>query len=540
VEGPSEGFLNSCHSFRFVVPNQTSQIKLIFQNVSVNYLVTGTELLIGLFMLPFNVAHLGQSAYGLWVLVASITVYFSMFDMGYGVAQVRFAAKYRAQGDVNALNEIASTMFCLFSGVGVLTFLVAVVLALNLQNFFQLTPAQVRTGQIVLLFISAYVALGFPFSVFGGIVNGFQRQYLNGAVAFVTAIVVALVNVAVLLAGYGLPELVAATTGVRIISYLAYALNAYRVFPALRIRPRFFNRDRLREVTGFSVFILIIDLANKLNYSTDTIVIGAFMGTAAVAVWAVAQRLIEIVQRITDQLNAVLFPVVVDTSTVERVDKLQKILIQGTRLSLAMVVPLATVLGLTARPLVMLWVGRDFEGSVNVIYILSIVVALRVGNATSTVILKGSGLHKTLAMSNLGMAISNLVLSVLLVRWYGLIGVAIGTLIPMVVFSMFVVFPAACRRVELPRLKVLRQSVWPAAWPALVMAAFILLARRYSDGSWSWMVVQAALAAGIYAGLFLRFAISREERDWYFNKLKEVFRRRSVAGSSAKELSQPS
>src|SRR5688500_8170330 len=313
-------------------------------------------------MLPFNVAHLGQAAYGLWVLVASITVYFSMFDLGYGVAQVRFAAKYRAQGDVKALNEITSTMFCVFSGIGLLTFLVAGVIALNLDSFFELTPAQVRTGQIVLLFISAYVALGFPVSVFGGIVNGFQRQYMNGAVAFVTAIVVALVNVAVLLAGYGLPELVAATTGVRILSYLAYALNAYRVFPPLRIRPWLFKRERLREVTGFSVFILIIDLANKLNYSTDTIVIGAFMGTAAVAVWAVAQRLIEIVQRITDQLNAVLFPVVVDSSTVERVDKLQKILIQGTRLSLAMVVPLATVLGLTARPLVLL---RSEEGRVG-------------------------------------------------------------------------------------------------------------------------------------------------------------------------------
>src|SRR5687767_13263812 len=85
-------------------------------------------------MLPFNVAHLGQSAYGLWVLIASITVYFSMFDLGYGVAQVRFAAKYRAQGDVKALNEIASTMFCVFSGIGLLTFLVAVVIMLNLEH----------------------------------------------------------------------------------------------------------------------------------------------------------------------------------------------------------------------------------------------------------------------------------------------------------------------------------------------------------------------------------------------------------------------
>ena len=517
-----------------------SQAKLIFQNVSVNYLVTGVELLIGIFMLPFNVRHLGQSAYGLWVLVASVTVYFSMLDMGYGVAQVRFAAKYRAQGDAKALNEIASTMFCLFSGIGLLAFLVAAAIALNLDKVFTLSPAQVRTGQIVLLCISAYVALGFPVSVFGGIVNGFQRQYLNGAVAFVTALVVAGVNVAVLLAGYGLPELVAATTIVRILSYIAYALNAYRVFPGLRIRASHFRRERLREVTGFSVYILIIDLANKLNYSTDAVVVGVFLGTSAVAIWAVAQRLIEIVQRITDQLNAALFPVVVDNSTVQRLDRLQQILIQGTRLSLGMVVPLATVLGLTARPLVLLWVGPQFTDSVNVIYILSMVVALRVGNATSSVILKGSDLHRFLAFSNLGMAIGNLILSVLLVRIYGLIGVAIGTLIPMFVLAAFVTFPAACRRVELPVWKVAWKAVWPAVWPGIVMGGFILLRRDklLGDRSWLTLMLHAFIAAAIYAVLFL-IAMDRKELDWYFKKVKELFRRRPVTSAST-DLGLPS
>ena len=238
-------------------------------------------------------------------------------------------------------------MFCVFSGVGLLAFAIAFAIAMNLERVFSLTPEQAKTGRIVLLFISGYIALGFPFSVFGAIVNGFQRQYLNGVIAFVTAIVVAGVNVIILLSGYGLAELVAATTAIRILSYFAYALNAYRVFPELRIRPSYFKRERLREATAFSVFILIIDIANKLNYSTDAMVIGAFMGTSAVAIWAVAQRLIEIVQRVTDQLNAALFPVVVDNSTVQRIDRLQKILIQGTRLSLAMVVPIATVLGLT-------------------------------------------------------------------------------------------------------------------------------------------------------------------------------------------------
>lgn len=510
-----------------------SQVGLIFRNVSVNYLVTGTELVIGLFMLPFNVAHLGQAAYGVWVLAASVTVYFSMLDMGYGAAQEKFAAHYRAKGDAEALNEIASTMFSVFTVVGLATYLVAIVLALNLENIFRLTPAQAAIGRNVLLIISAYVALGFPFSVFGGIVNGFQRTYLNGIVAFVTAITVAVVNIVVLRSGYGLFELVAATTTVRILSYFAYALNAYRVFPALRIRLRSFRWVRLREVTGFSVFILLIDLANKLNYSTDTIVIGAFLSASAVAVWAVAQRLIEIVQRITNQLNGVLFPVIVDSSTIQQTERLQKILLQGTRLSLAMVVPLATGLALLARHVVIKWVGPDFAGSVPIIYVLSIAVAIRVGNATSTTILKGSGKHRLLATANIVMAISNLLLSLLLVQWYGLVGVAVGTLIPLVTISLLVVFPAACRRVQLSRFEVIRKSVWPATWPALVMASFLMITRTFFETGWAWLFVQIAAAGTIYAGLFLRFAISDSERDWYFGHVRRVINPRSSITSGS-------
>ena len=499
------------------------QSKLIFHNVSANYLVAATELLIGVFMLPFNLAYLGQSAYGLWVLLASITFYFSMLDAGYGVAQVRFAAKYRAEGNNQAINELASTMFFVFALVGILALCVAALLALSLESVFHLTSAQAQTGQIVLLLISAYVALGFPFSVFGGIVNGFQRSYLNGSVALVTAVVVAGINVLVLLAGYGLVELVAATTAVRVISYLGYALNAYRVFPELRIRLKYFSRSRLKEITGFSFFLFLIDLANKVNYSTDTIVIAAFMGPAAVAVWTVAQRLVEIVQRITNQFNNVLFPVVVDSSTVQQTARLQNILLQGTRLSLSMVVPLATVLGLLARPVVITWVGPDFAPSVNVLYVLCIVVTLRVGSATSAVILKGSGQHRLLAIANITIALCNLAASIMLVQRFGLIGVAFGTLLPLLVIPTLVLFPAACRSVGISAVTVVRESVWPAVWPAAGIAVVLIAMRVIAPAGWASLILLALLAGLIYVALFLGFGITSEERKWYLGKAKEIF-----------------
>ena len=52
-----------------------------------------------------------------------------------------------------------------------------------------ITPEQAETGKWVLLIISVHVAMNFPFSVFGGVVTGFQRQHVNGFVAIASSLV---------------------------------------------------------------------------------------------------------------------------------------------------------------------------------------------------------------------------------------------------------------------------------------------------------------------------------------------------------------
>src|SRR5262245_39542027 len=130
-----------------------SQFDVFARNLSMDYIGMGVELLIGVLMLPFNIAHLGKPAYGLWVLTASITAYFSMLDLGYGDAQVKFAAQYRACRDARALNQIASTLFFIFSAIGLIAYLVAAGLAFNLERFFNVTPDQSAVGRNVLLMI---------------------------------------------------------------------------------------------------------------------------------------------------------------------------------------------------------------------------------------------------------------------------------------------------------------------------------------------------------------------------------------------------
>ena len=501
----------------------------VARNVSTRYLAIGIEALLGLVILPFNVAHLGQSAYGLWMLTASITAYFSVLDLGYSGALVKFVAQYRAKRDHTALNEILSTTFVVFATFGVVTYLVAIVIAVFLGRIFHLTPEQVHVGRMVLLIISLNVAAGTAFSVFGGVINGFQRYDLNNMVGAASSVVTAIVNVVVLAAGFGLVELVAATTAVRVVTYLVYRANAYRVFPALRIRLSSFRRERLREVTIFSVYMLLIDWANKLNYSLDAIVIGAFLGMGAVAVWTVGQRVAEMTQRLTNQLNDVLFPTVVDNSAASRADRLQAIFVQGTRLSLGTVLPLGGAVFLMAGPLVHAWVGPAFESSVIVLRLLSLVVIIRVGNATAGTVLKGAGQHRLVAFTNVAAAFVNLALSLAFVRSIGLPGVAIGTLVPVGIASMFVLFPAACRRVGLPLWQALREAVWPAVWPAAVMAAYVFATRDLIGPALPAILAEIAAACGVYALVFVFFGISTADRQLYLSKAIGLLRRRTAA-----------
>jgi O-antigen/teichoic acid export membrane protein len=512
------------------------QLKTVARNVTTRYLAIATEMALGLVMLPFNLSHLGAPEYGLWVLLGSITQHFSTLELGYGSGLVKFVASYRAQRDPRALNEIASTLFCIFTALALIAYTVVIAVAFNLGHLFRITPEQAETGKWVLLIIGIYVALNFPFSVYGGIISGFQRYDINNGQAVLTSLVVAATNAIVLLSGYGLVTLVASTTCVRVLSYFIYRRNAFKVFPPLRIHPSLFCRSRLREVTGFSIYASIIDWANKLNYQMDQVVIGAFLGSPAVAVWAPAERIISGVQRLTNQLNGVLFPTVVDSDAGKRQARLQQILLEGTRLSLVMVVPIATALIMLADPLIHAWLGKNagkVAGCIPVLQILSVAVAIRVGNATGNTLLKGAGQHRLVAWINLGTGVVNAVLSIMLIRTFGLPGVAWGTLVPIAFSAFFILYPAACRRVGVPLTRAWAQSIFPAVWPAFVMAGLLAMTRHISSGTFLAVVSQAAAGGVLYLTLFFTLAIGKRDRADYLAKVGQLTRRRRLqpAGS---------
>jgi O-antigen/teichoic acid export membrane protein len=502
-------------------------VKNFARNVATRYLALTVEAALGIVVLPYTVKHLGTAAYGLWALTTSVTQYFSTLQLGYGGAIVKFVAEFRAKKDPQALNEVLSTMYWIYTGLGVIAYVLAMIVAWFLPRWFNLGPEEARIGQLVLLISSAQIALFFPFSVFGGVINGFERFYVNNVVGTAFNVAAAVAQVVVLWAGYGLVELVATTTLIRTLPFFFYRLNAYRAFPEMRLRVAYFRRSRLRDLTGFSVYLAVIDWSSKLAYATDNVVVGRMLGTSAVGVFAVGSRLTEQMFKVTNQLHTLLFPAVVHRAAIGEAESQRILMVKATRFQLATATAVAAVTAADGDVLIEAFFGRGFSSSVIILQLLSFVIVLRAWMAMPSTVLKGTGRQRYVAIAAAIAAVANALLSVMLVKLMGLTGSAMGTVIPSTILAAFFIFPQACRVVGLSVAQGYRRIVVPTVWPAVIAIAVVALTRHALPIRLIAVLPHMAAGALLYLTIFVAFATERDERQWIAATVTSLRRRRA-------------
>ena len=98
-------------------------------------------------------------------------------------------------------------------------------------------------------------------------------------------------------------------------------------------------------------------------------------------------------------------------------------------------------------------------------------------NSTAS-ILYGTSRHRFLAVISLGEGILSLLLSLVLIRSFGILGVAFGIAIPMLFARSFAVPIYACRSVELRFGAYIRRALLPSLPAALCAGATAALLRQ--------------------------------------------------------------
>ncbi|HXD75880.1 MAG TPA: oligosaccharide flippase family protein [Vicinamibacterales bacterium] len=420
----------------------------LLSGTATKYVLLGINIILGIFLMPFTIRHLGTTEYGLWMLVASMTAYFQLLDLGYGNGLVRHVAEADALGNVPLVNRILSTFLIVYTGLGLAAaVVVGAMIVWLVPNFPKLLPSQIALARFVLAMIGVRIVVGFPMTVFGAATNARQRFALNNTVAIFGSLANGAATFLLLEYGYRVRAVVAASTVIALLSYVGYAWTAKIAFPEMRLRWSSFSAGLVRDVTAYSVYVFIVDIAIQIGFNLDNVIVGGALGTAAVAVYAITLRLCDYQRQLSSQFNGLMLPVVVRYQASNDPDGLRRMLVEGTRLALTLVCGVTVCMMGFAAPLITRWMGPGFEAAVPPLEVLAIMGVVIVGQQPLGNILLGTGRQRLVAFASLSEALVNLGLSLFLVRHFGLLGVAVGSLIPVAIVNFFVLAPAACREV---------------------------------------------------------------------------------------------
>jgi len=481
------------------------------RNVLSSYLTTGVIAITYLVTTPILARGLGKEGYGIWVLVASFALYLELLEFGFGKATPKFVAEYAARGDDRAIRATIATSFWVLAAMGAVAAVVGAVIAALFPSIFDVSDHLRTASQILVLLVLADLCVSIPADTFGGVLMGLQRFYLVNATLVAVTVAQAVAWTILLALGGGLIELGVATVTLSLMGQLARYLLARRHVPAASVKRRNIDRAMVKRFTTLSGWFFLLDISKIVLVRLDTVVVGLAVNVAGAGVYAVGQRLTLALEQLIEPLTRAFFPHASSLTAADDNEGLRRSLMVGTRLSLAIAVPVALALGFLAGPLLRLWLGSGFQDAAVVVVLLSAAVAISALTRTGLLMLQGAGHVRVPAFFTAGEALLNLVLSIIFARTMGLKGVALGTLIAVLVANIGSFYPYMCRQFGVP-IGALSMSLARAHLPALAVGALVGWAIASADPSGVVAIAGAIAIGSSYVGVFWMTGLAPEER----------------------------
>ncbi len=504
-----------------------SRTAKIIRNVCSSWAFYVIRVLIGFFLMPFLVHSLGDAVYGVWILVLSFTGYVWLLDFGIRTTITKYVSEYKAKKDYEYLNKIISSSLFMFLLIGALTIVVSIIFACYLDKFVTIEPALIVDAKIAMVIIGINTALFFIFGVFSGIISGEQRHDLSSRIEIVSLSIKTLLIVILVKFGYGIVALGVVTLLATIGSQTAIQIYAKKIYPQLKISYKFISWDVYRKIFSYSIYAFIVSVSAKIINQTDNIVIGIFLGPVWVTMYSVGARLSIYSRQLILIMSGVLMPTISEFQAKEEDHNIRRVLILGTKYSYMILLPVFMIFLVQGQDIITFWIGRKYisEGF-PVALVLMMPHVLAPSEYIMGSVLYGIGRLKAVTIAAVIEAIANLVLSIIFVKKIGLIGVALGTLIPQVINKGIFMPLYVSRLIKQPLSELFHKSLLRptiAIFPCVGVLWF--LKKFFCPSNLMMLFLQAAFCFFIYLVMCYYYAFDEKERDIYRSKYNGLIKR---------------
>jgi O-antigen/teichoic acid export membrane protein len=453
----------------------------IARSAAANWAATVSTLVVSYFLAPFLVHRLGNAEYGVWVLALSITGSLYLLDLGLRSSVLRFVSSAHAASDHEEASRVVSAAFWVRLRVGGLTLLLATIISIIFPRAFHIPEPLGTTAQKALFVIGLTVSVSMPVSAISAVISALNRYDLQSYVSLLQLAIRAGGVVLILLRGKGILAIAICELSASLVGHSLSIIIVRSIYPELRIRMGTPTREVLRPLWSYGSYSFILLISMQLIYQTDNLIVGACISTTAVTLYSIGNSLCRYAQQLFSALtNTFVSAASVYEASGSRM-RLRGLYLNGTRIIMALSLPILMTLIMRPHSFIGLWMGPQYSrASGTVARVLAIALTVSMLNSTASSIALGTGRHKPVAIWTIFEALFNVLLSILLARRVGLVGVAVGTLTPSIAVNLFLWPRFIPQIIEVGRAEILRKILVPAVICATPFAVASMLMEAYA------------------------------------------------------------
>jgi O-antigen/teichoic acid export membrane protein len=509
----------------------------LISNVLFNWAAHLVFIIAGFIMPRLINRRLGQETLGVWDFGWSLVSYFYLVDVGISGAVSRYVAKYRTTGDVLSLNQTISSGSCVLGVAGTVVLGLALAFSWLLPGLFGTRLGEyIHEAQWVVLFLGAGLAVQVALGAFGGVLSGCHQWALQNLVLSGWHVATMAGMILALCLGGRLTSLAAITfTGI-FLTQVTTVVLAYRAVDHLQLRLSFVNGRTIKDLYVFGGKCLFPIVSRMLLNQTTSVIIVAYLGPAALALFTRPRSLVLHVDTLVQKMARTLTPAASSLQCSNNAEGIRELLMKSTRYSFCMVLPFALVMLFFGGTIIGLWMGPGYgEGFVPAILAVGFLVPI--SQTAAVKMLLGLNAHGRAGIADLVASLCGVVLTVVVLKFFrwGLASVALAVAIPLSFAYLIYVPFLASRRMGLDvwsyfTFTMIRPGVLVLPFAACLAVAKVVFGRHSLTG----LMVGGGAGTCALAILYWRYVLPERVRAWVSHSYRKWPR-----AASSKAFSDP-
>ncbi len=484
-------------------------------------------ILIGLAYTPIMLRLIGQAEYGLYSLIGALVGYLSILDLGLGNAIVRYTARNRAIGDKETESSMNGMFLVLYSAIGLLTVVLGAILYINIENMFgaSLTVQELEKAKIMMLLLIFNFAVSFPLGTFGSIMQAYERFVFVKLVHIFRSILMPCITLPFLYAGYGSVSMVVVNTILNISCLLINLVYCLRVLK-IQIHFKGFDYPLLREIAGYSFFIFLNVIVDKIYWSTGQFILGIVSGTALVAVYAIAMQLNTMYMMFSTAVSGVLLPkITMMVANNASDDELSQIMIKIGRVQYVVMALILSGFVLYGQAFINLWAGSNYSDAYLIVLLVMVPITVPLIQNVGIAILQAKNMQGFRSVVYIAIAVLNVIASIPLAKIWGGFGCALATGVSLTLGNIMIMNIYYHRKIGL-NIPLFWGNIIRMTIPVLValLCGYGINSLIIQDG-FLLLASKIVIYTIVYALIMWSFGLNAYEKDLFISPLKRIVKK---------------